>query len=150
MGWGGVRVAGMRELLTGCSCGSQMPTTSCGAVNGCCCLPRLPNTTPKVCRPSLQPHTALSACVAVADCVQHGNCTECAVAEVPSMSDNVGVGPVASVEPFLTCKAECCCWVSLGLIDWHPYLPRLFSQLQWAFQVPVGTASATPPFGKLN
>lgn len=39
--------------------------------------------------------------------------------------------------------------VALGLIDWHPYLPRLFSQLQWAFQVPVGTASATPPFGKL-
>ncbi|KAL3134782.1 hypothetical protein ABBQ32_007768 [Trebouxia sp. C0010 RCD-2024] len=37
-----------------------------------------------------------------------------------------------------------------GLIDWHPYLPRLFSQLQWAFQVPVGTASATPPFGSVT
>lgn len=35
-----------------------------------------------------------------------------------------------------------------GLVDWQPYLPRLFNQLQWAFQVPVGTATATPPFGK--
>ncbi|KAL0043408.1 hypothetical protein WJX79_003790 [Trebouxia sp. C0005] len=37
-----------------------------------------------------------------------------------------------------------------GLINWRPYMPRLFNQLQWAFQVPVGTASATPPFSSAN
>ncbi|KAL0045726.1 hypothetical protein WJX82_002854 [Trebouxia sp. C0006] len=37
-----------------------------------------------------------------------------------------------------------------GLINWRPYMPRLLNQLQWAFQVPVGTASATPPFSSAN
>ena len=37
-------------------------------------------------------------------------------------------------------------FIPAGLINWRPYMPRLLNQLQWAFQVPVGTASATPPF----
>lgn len=37
-----------------------------------------------------------------------------------------------------------------GAIDWAPLLPRLFSKCLWAFQVPVGTASAAPPFGEAS
>ena len=32
-------------------------------------------------------------------------------------------------------------------MDWHPLIPRLYTHILWAFHVPVGTASASPPFG---
>ena len=35
-----------------------------------------------------------------------------------------------------------------GAIDWKPHLKRIFTKCSWAFQVPVGTASAAPPFGE--
>ena len=37
----------------------------------------------------------------------------------------------------------CCC---AGVVAWGPLVPRLYTSLMWAFHVPVGTATATPPF----
>ena len=49
-----------------------------------------------------------------------------------------------------------CLWYSLfarlakhdihGLIDWHSLMPRLATHWGWAFEVPVGAATASPPF----
>lgn len=33
-----------------------------------------------------------------------------------------------------------------GLVDWPALLPQLFTRFMWAFEVPVGAASGTPPF----
>jgi hypothetical protein len=33
-----------------------------------------------------------------------------------------------------------------GVVAWGPLVPRLYTSLMWAFHVPVGTATATPPF----
>ncbi|KAL4431419.1 hypothetical protein ABPG75_006675 [Micractinium tetrahymenae] len=33
-----------------------------------------------------------------------------------------------------------------GLVDWPTLLPQLFTRFMWAFEVPVGAASGTPPF----
>eukprot|EP00887_Chlorella_sp_A99_P008247 scaffold12.g8247.t1 len=33
-----------------------------------------------------------------------------------------------------------------GLVDWPALVPQLFTRFMWAFQVPVGTATANPPF----
>ena len=33
-----------------------------------------------------------------------------------------------------------------GLVDWPALLPRLFTRFMWAFEVPVGAATGTPPF----
>lgn len=35
---------------------------------------------------------------------------------------------------------------SAGLVDWPALLPELFTRFMWAFEVPVGAASGTPPF----
>jgi hypothetical protein len=34
---------------------------------------------------------------------------------------------------------------SPGVIDWRPYLPRLYTHMLAAFNVPVATATAAPP-----
>ena len=31
-------------------------------------------------------------------------------------------------------------------MDWAPHLPRLMTHVQWVIEVPVGTATAAPPF----
>ena len=38
---------------------------------------------------------------------------------------------------------------SAGVVAWSELVPRLYTSLMWAFHVPVGTATATPPFSAL-
>ena len=37
-----------------------------------------------------------------------------------------------------------------GAVNWAKHMPRLFTHVLWAFPVPVGTATAQMPFGKLT
>lgn len=39
-------------------------------------------------------------------------------------------------------------YAGAGAVDWGAHIPRLLTKCLWAFQVPVGTASAVPPFGE--
>lgn len=54
------------------------------------------------------------------------------------------------------CRYWDCLWYSLfsrlakhdvtGLVDWPALLPPLFTRFMWAFEVPVGAATGSPPF----
>ena len=35
-----------------------------------------------------------------------------------------------------------------GLVDWRALLPELYTRFVWAFEVPVGAAAGSPPFGE--
>ncbi len=36
-----------------------------------------------------------------------------------------------------------------GLVDWPALLPELYTRFVWAFEVPVGAATGSPPFCEL-
>ena len=50
------------------------------------------------------------------------------------------------------CSAALCLTVCsaapAGLIKWQDHLPRLFTQINWAFSVPVGSSTAQSPLGQ--
>lgn len=37
--------------------------------------------------------------------------------------------------------------LSAGVVDWGPLVPQLYTRLLWVFRLPVGSATAEPPFG---
>ena len=41
-----------------------------------------------------------------------------------------------------------CLAAPAGLIKWQDHLPRLFTQINWAFSVPVGSSTAQSPLGQ--
>ena len=50
-------------------------------------------------------------------------------------------------ETWMVADSCACC---AGVVSWGPLVPRLYTSLMWAFHVPVGTATATPPFSALR
>jgi hypothetical protein len=45
------------------------------------------------------------------------------------------------------CVVPCC---TAGMVDWPVLLPQLYTRFMWAFEVPVGAATGSPPFCKLQ